>query len=218
LLLLILQERFERSFMLSANTDGDLEEAFARIQLGELPPRPPLMLAFPSALEPGWAPDGRAVLWLSTFVPWRLASGPWDRDALERAAGHAWRVAERALGTTMEPLERRLTGPAEWGRLPRQPARQPQPRRDEHRPAAGLPALPEPFRLPHPDRGAVPDRGGHPSRRRHRPAGPQRHRGGAGGPRAAAPRRGRRLLRQLAQVRDAAGAVRTLRQAQRRRP
>jgi beta-carotene ketolase (CrtO type) len=100
--------------MLSANTTTELERAFASIRLGELPERPPLMLAFPSALEDGWAPPGRAVLWLSTFVPWRPAGGPWDQAALERAAGHAWRTAKTALGTTLEPVERRLTGPLEW--------------------------------------------------------------------------------------------------------
>ena len=52
--------RVRRRFLLSANTTGDLERAFASIQLGELPERPPLMLAFPSALEDGWAPPGRA--------------------------------------------------------------------------------------------------------------------------------------------------------------
>ncbi|HTE70861.1 MAG TPA: NAD(P)/FAD-dependent oxidoreductase [Actinomycetes bacterium] len=105
---------FERSFMLSANTTTDLERAFASIQLGQLPERPPLMLAFPSTLERGWAPPGRAALWLSTFVPWRLAAGPWDQGKLERAADHAWRVAEKALGAPLEPVERRLTGPVEW--------------------------------------------------------------------------------------------------------
>jgi beta-carotene ketolase (CrtO type) len=105
---------FERSFMLSANTTGDLERAFASIRLGELPGRPPLMLAFPSTLEAGWAPPGRAALWLSTFVPWRLASGPWDRAALERAADHAWRTAAKALGVALDPVERHLTGPVEW--------------------------------------------------------------------------------------------------------
>jgi beta-carotene ketolase (CrtO type) len=105
---------FERAFLLSANTTGDLERAFASIRLGELPDRPPLMLAFPSALEGGWAPPGRAALWLSTFVPWRPAAGPWDRGALERAADHAWRAAGRALGATLEPVERHLTGPLEW--------------------------------------------------------------------------------------------------------
>jgi beta-carotene ketolase (CrtO type) len=105
---------FERAFLLSANTTGDLERAFTGIQLGRLPERPPLMLAFPSTLEAGWAPPGRAALWLSTFVPWRLAEGPWDAAALERAADHAWRAAEKALGTTLEPVERHLTGPLEW--------------------------------------------------------------------------------------------------------
>jgi beta-carotene ketolase (CrtO type) len=105
---------FERAFLLSANTTGDLERAFAAIRLGRLPERPPLMLAFPSALEQGWAPPGRAALWLSTFVPWRLEEGPWDRAALERAADHAWRTASKALGTTLEPVERHLTGPLEW--------------------------------------------------------------------------------------------------------
>jgi beta-carotene ketolase (CrtO type) len=105
---------FERSFLLSANTTGDLERAFASIQLGELPERPPLMLAFPSALEDGWAPPGRAALWLSTFVPWAPAGGSWDQGALERAADHAWRTAEKALGTTLEPVERQLTGPLDW--------------------------------------------------------------------------------------------------------
>ena len=105
---------FERSFMLSANTISDIERAFASIQLGVLPARPPIMIAFPSALEPGWAPPGRSVVWLSTFVPWRLASGPWDRQALERAADQTWRTAERALGGGLAAVERRVTGPEEW--------------------------------------------------------------------------------------------------------
>ena len=105
---------FERAFLLSANTTGDLERAFASIRLGRLPERPPLMLAFPSALEEGWAPPGRAALWLSTFVPWRPAAGRWDPAALERAADHAWRTAEKALGTTLDPVERHLAGPLEW--------------------------------------------------------------------------------------------------------
>jgi hypothetical protein len=105
---------FERSFLLSANTTGDLERAFASIQLGELPERPPLMLAFPSALEDrlGAAGPGRPV---AVHVR-ALGAGrrPWDQAALERAADHAWRTAEKASGTTLEPVERQLTGPLEW--------------------------------------------------------------------------------------------------------
>jgi beta-carotene ketolase (CrtO type) len=47
-------------------------------------------------------------------VPWRLAGGPWDRTALERAADHTWQAAARALGTALDPVERHLTGPLEW--------------------------------------------------------------------------------------------------------
>ena len=105
---------FDRAFMLSANTTGDLERAFAGIQLGRLPERPPLMLAFPS--DPGGGlgaagPGGAVAVDLRALA---LAAGPWDRAALERAADHAWRAASKALGPTLEPVERHLTGPLEW--------------------------------------------------------------------------------------------------------
>ena len=58
--------------------------------------------------------NSRAAVWLSTFVPWRPAAGPWDRAALERAADHCWQAAARALGTALDPVERHLTGPLEW--------------------------------------------------------------------------------------------------------
>lgn len=105
---------FERSFMLSANTTTDIERAFASVQLGDLAERPPMMIAFPSALEPGWAPDGKAVVWLSTFVPWKPRGGDWDESRLEQAADLAWKTAERALGAEMTAVERRITGPAAW--------------------------------------------------------------------------------------------------------
>ncbi len=105
---------FDRSFMLCANTTTDIERAFASIMLGDLPERPPVMIAFPSSLESGWAPDGGANIWLSTFVPWAPRGGPWDQAELERAADNMWQTAERALGCTLEVSERRLTGPAEW--------------------------------------------------------------------------------------------------------
>lgn len=105
---------FERAFMLSANTITDIERSFASVQLGELAQRPPVMIAFPSSLEAGWAPEGKAVAWISTFVPWMPAGGAWDERSLERAADHAWAVAEGALGAKMEVVERRVTGPVAW--------------------------------------------------------------------------------------------------------
>lgn len=105
---------YERTLMLSPNTSTDIERSFSEIRLGELPSRGPLMIGFPSTLEPGWAREGRSVVWLSTFVPWKPSSGDWDEAALERAADHTWALAERALGSEMRVVERRLTGPGEW--------------------------------------------------------------------------------------------------------
>jgi beta-carotene ketolase (CrtO type) len=105
---------FERSFMLSPNTTSDIERAFAFIQLGQFAGRPPLMIAFPSALEDGWAADSRAVVWVSTFVPWRLDAGEWDEHELEAAADATWAAVERALGSSIGVVERRLTGPRQW--------------------------------------------------------------------------------------------------------
>lgn len=112
-----LPEGFERSFMLSPNTDADIEAAFARIALGELPERPPLMIGFPSTRESGWTRDPEHhVVWLSTFVPWRRREGAWDEAALEAAADWCWDAAERALGAKLEPVERKITGPEDWVR------------------------------------------------------------------------------------------------------
>jgi beta-carotene ketolase (CrtO type) len=105
---------FERSFMLSPNTTTDIERAFSEVALGRTATRPPLMIAFPSRHEAGWAPGGRDVVWISTFVPWRLHSGAWDERALEAAADETWAAVERALGVPLEVVERRLTGPDQW--------------------------------------------------------------------------------------------------------
>ncbi|MEZ5155234.1 MAG: NAD(P)/FAD-dependent oxidoreductase [Solirubrobacterales bacterium] len=108
---------FERALMLSPNTDADIEAAFARIRLGLLPERPPLMIGFPSTREPGWTADPEnAVIWLSTFVPWEPAEGPWTEATLEAAADYTWAAAERALRTELEPVERLITGPQDWVR------------------------------------------------------------------------------------------------------
>lgn len=104
----------ERAFMLSANTGTDIARAFNSVGLGRLPERPPVMIAFPSSLESGWAPDGQGVVWLSTFVPWEPESGPWDERLLEEAADLTWRTAEKALGYEMTAVEKKITGPEDW--------------------------------------------------------------------------------------------------------
>jgi beta-carotene ketolase (CrtO type) len=105
---------FERSFMVSANTLTDLEKAFAHISLGNLPNRPPLMMAIPSALEAGWAASGRNVLWVQTRVPWQPDGWSWDIGRLESTARRAWQTVERALGHHLDVIEWRITGPPQW--------------------------------------------------------------------------------------------------------
>ena len=169
---------FERALMLSPNTDADIEAAFARIALGELPERPPLMIGFPSTREAGWARDpDHHVIWLSTFVPWALADGEWDEAAarvrvrlhLERGRART-RRADRA-GRAPDHRTARLAAPD------REPERVPEPRRDVARPAARHAALARARPLRDADRGPLPDRGRDPPRRRgDRDAGPQRGR------------------------------------------
>jgi beta-carotene ketolase (CrtO type) len=145
-------------------------------------------------------------------VPWRPAAGPWDAAALDHAADHAWRVAERALGTTLEPVERHVTGPLEW--VARHGGAHANPNHVEMSLDQLLSFRPSPslsgYRTPvgglfltgagtHPGGGVT----------------------GLPGRNAAAvvleslgvrrPPRGRRLRRRLALVRDAAGALRRLR-------
>lgn len=118
-------EGFDRAFMLSPNTLSDIERSFAEIQLGLIPTRPPVMIAFPSRLEAGWAPAGAATVWISTFVPWRPEGGGWSPALLERAADRAWAVAGRALGTELVASERHLTGPEDWVRMTGNPRANP---------------------------------------------------------------------------------------------
>ena len=170
--------------MLSANTGTDIARAFSSLGTGRLPERPPVMIAFPSTLEPGWAPEGQGVVWLSTFVPWTPEQGQWDQALLEEASDLTWRTAEKALGWEMTAGREEDDRPAGMGRAARQPGRESESHRDEHRPADGDASLGQSFRLFDSDRRPVPDRGRHPSRRRHhRHARPQRCRRDPGGAR-----------------------------------
>jgi beta-carotene ketolase (CrtO type) len=107
-------EGFERAFMVSANTLQDLEDAFNHIALRQLPRRPPLMMAVPSALEPGWAPPGRDVLWVQTRMPWHADGGNWSGAELEQAAQSVWKTVELVFSNELPVTTWVLTGPAEW--------------------------------------------------------------------------------------------------------
>jgi IS605 OrfB family transposase len=113
---------FDRAFLLSANTTGDLERAFASIQLGELPERPPLMLAFPSALEDGWAPPGRAAAFAAARPHRRYPSKLPPRGSSQLVQTHD-RLCLEDLAVANLMTNRHLAraiGDAAWAELARQ--------------------------------------------------------------------------------------------------
>ena len=95
--------------------DLDVGAAFRSIVAGELPDPMPVMFAIPSASDPTMAPEGRAVGWVSAFVPARRADGRTWPDGNDEAARAALATVERfAPGTQARTVEMVVTGPAEW--------------------------------------------------------------------------------------------------------
>ena len=97
--------------------DLDVGAAFRSIVDGALPDPMPVMFAIPSASDPTMAPEGRAVGWVSAFVPARRADGRRWPDGNDEAARAALATVERfAPGTQARIAETVVTGPAEWER------------------------------------------------------------------------------------------------------
>jgi beta-carotene ketolase (CrtO type) len=95
--------------------DRDVGAAFRAIVDGRLPDPMPVMFAIPSASDPTVAPPGRAVGWISAFVPARRADGRAWPDGNDEAARAALATVEAfAPGTTARIVETVVTGPAEW--------------------------------------------------------------------------------------------------------
>jgi beta-carotene ketolase (CrtO type) len=134
------------------------------------------------------------------------------RTALERAADHTWQATARAPGTALDPVERHLTGPLEW--VARHGSPQANPNHVEmsldqllsFRPSPSLSGYRTPIgRLFLTGAGTHPGGGVTGLPGRNAAAVVLDSLGAARGNRA------RRLRRQLALVRDAAHALRTLR-------
>ncbi len=95
--------------------DLDVGAAFRSIGAGEMPDPMPVMFAIPSATDATMAPEGRAVGWVSAFVPARRADGRTWPDGNDEAARAALATVERfAPGTAARIREIVVTGPAEW--------------------------------------------------------------------------------------------------------
>jgi phytoene dehydrogenase-like protein len=93
-----------------------LGRGFGDIVAGRLPQRPALMWTSPSTQDPSAAPAGGGVGWLSTFVPWRLADGPWTAAREQEAAGRALGTVQQITGVDLHAAASAtvITGPATW--------------------------------------------------------------------------------------------------------
>ena len=95
--------------------DADVGAAFRAILDGRLPDPMPVMFALPSVTDPTLAPEGRAVGWVSAFVPARRADGRAWPAANDEAARAALATVERFVpGTLARITDSVVTGPAEW--------------------------------------------------------------------------------------------------------
>jgi beta-carotene ketolase (CrtO type) len=90
-------------------------ESLKQIFSGRFPASIPMMAAVPSIEDPTLAPPGKAVLWLSAFVPARWEDGTTWPNANTRVAEAMLDSFERfAPGTRSKIIGMQITGPAEW--------------------------------------------------------------------------------------------------------
>jgi len=91
------------------------DRTFREIMGGRLPENPPLMVGVPSIDDPSMCPEGKAVLWVSSFVPAAFSDGRSWPEANEATADHILDAFEQyAPGTKGRILHCEITGPHEW--------------------------------------------------------------------------------------------------------
>ena len=90
-------------------------ENFRRLNGGELPDNPPIMMVAPSMEDPTQAPEGKCTLWMSSFVPAKFYGDRKWPDMNEEAADRIIDSFERfAPGTKKNILHVHITGPSDW--------------------------------------------------------------------------------------------------------
>lgn len=100
--------------------------AFRTICGGHLPERPPLMVGVPTLDDPSMAPPGKAVLWVSAFVPATFANGRTWPEANSDAAEAVLKSLEQFTpGVREKILHMEVTGPHEWEQRTGNPAGNP---------------------------------------------------------------------------------------------
>lgn len=120
-------DEWDTALWLLQEHPDSLRMSFGEIVAGRLPTSPAMMWAAPSALDPTAAPPGGGTVWLSAFVPARLAGRQWDENVEEEVAERTLDGFAKIIGTDVRPLavERRVTGPVGWQRRSGSPFGQP---------------------------------------------------------------------------------------------
>lgn len=99
---------------------------FQDILGGRLPEKPPMMVGLPTIDDPSLAPAGRAVLWISSFVPAKFHDGRTWPEVNQEVADHLLETFEQfAPGTRSLILHCEITGPWEWEQRTGNPAGNP---------------------------------------------------------------------------------------------
>ena len=96
--------------------ERSLGDSFVDLMAGHLPRTAAMMWAAPSESDPSAAPEGRGTVWLSSFVPSRLADGEWTEAQDQRAAEWLLDGFRRVTGVDLQPSinEMRVTSPRGW--------------------------------------------------------------------------------------------------------
>jgi beta-carotene ketolase (CrtO type) len=71
-------------------------DTYTAISLGQVPPAPGTLVAFPTSADPALAPSGRATMWANAVAPREVRGRTWAEAADEASAG-VWRTIETCL-------------------------------------------------------------------------------------------------------------------------
>jgi beta-carotene ketolase (CrtO type) len=86
-------------------------DTYSAISLGLVPPAPGTLVAFPTSVDPGLAPAGRATMWANAVAPRDVRGRTWE-DAASEAADGVWRTIDACLpGVRPRVVHEVLTNP-----------------------------------------------------------------------------------------------------------
>ena len=102
-------------WMVQQETDS-LRRAYGDIIAGRIPTSPAFMWASPSETDASAAPPGAGVVWISAFMPFTPAAGPWTRELEQHASDLILDGLATITGTDLRDhsVAVAVTGPTGW--------------------------------------------------------------------------------------------------------